>query len=206
MIAALMPERIVDRLEMIEIDHQQGERAAGARRPHDLGPRGGEEAQPVRQAGQRIGRGEPFQAGLHRLAIRDVDHAGDQRPAGGQIDERGLDQHGAQLAVEAARLQFEIGHAPAAFQPLHQLLALLRIGVKLLERCGADHVRRDAEHGGAGIVHLQDQPVFAPGDDHPHGRGGEDLLHDLPTGGQLVGDGAGGVRRLPFQPLEALGP
>ena len=69
LVADGMAEAIVDRLEVIEVEHQHAHRLAllGLARDELVG--GGEEAAPVEQAGQLIGRGRiPWMRTLRSLA------------------------------------------------------------------------------------------------------------------------------------------
>ena len=66
-VAGLVAVRVVDPLEVIDVDHEDERRLAGARDPVDLARQRQLEVAPVGQAGQRIAARELAQAVDHRL-------------------------------------------------------------------------------------------------------------------------------------------
>ena len=80
-VAGRVPERVVDQLEVVEVDEQQRHRAVAPARAGDRGAQPDVELRAVGQARQRVVEGEPAQLGLGllqprlgELAVGDVDH------------------------------------------------------------------------------------------------------------------------------------
>jgi len=66
-VAGGMPERVVDELEVVEVDEQQRDGALALARAGDRRAQPGVELRAVREPGQRVVGGEPAQLGLGEL-------------------------------------------------------------------------------------------------------------------------------------------
>jgi hypothetical protein len=81
LVAGVVAERIVDRLEAVEVDEHEGSRAARPLRQHGIDPRHHHGA--VGEAGQRILLGLPADGLLGRLQLGDVGAGGDGEAGAG---------------------------------------------------------------------------------------------------------------------------
>ena len=95
LVAGGVAERVVDVLEVVEVEQQQ--RAVGAVAAHEVGVRVDlvGEARAVVQAGQRVVRGEVVQVLLVVAAVRDVLHLDEEAPRRARLvgDRRRLQRH-----------------------------------------------------------------------------------------------------------------
>jgi hypothetical protein len=66
-VAGHVPERVVDELEVVEVDEQQRHGALAPARAGDRGAQPHVELRAVREAGQRVVEGEPAELGLGLL-------------------------------------------------------------------------------------------------------------------------------------------
>ena len=209
LVAGGVAERVVDVLEVVEVEQQQ--RAVGAVAAHELGVLvellG--EARAVVQAGERVVRGEVVQVLLVVAAVRDVLHLDEEaarRPAVVR-DRRGLQRDPDRRAagVQEARLDLVLG--ALARQQRADLVAVVT---------GVDRVRQRVEaHAGELLgaapreirqrgVDAHDAPV-AVGHRHADRRAvegaaeellGRAQLDELALAGGDVADGAGHHRAL----------
>ena len=106
LIAARVAQRVVDLLELVEVDEVDGEWPAAAQARH-RGVHLVAEKRPVRQAGERIVAGQLIDLGLGHAPIGDVLEQNDRAPVGHGVKRQrqrapllGLDEH---LAVACAR-------------------------------------------------------------------------------------------------------
>ena len=96
LVARLVPAAVVDRLEAVEVERQQGARPVAAAQPGQPAAQPLDEELPVGQAGHRVVEGQPLDL-ARRLAqpmlllFEQPDHDADAEQAGEQAVERHLD-------------------------------------------------------------------------------------------------------------------
>ena len=143
-VADEVPQRIVDALEVVEVDEQQRQRRVGRARPLDLPAQPFHERHAVRQAGERVVVREVMDARLRGVAVAQVAHHRHAQLLVA-IDQRAPDQlHRDALAVLAddGALVGEI--LPAVEHALH-VRAL--VGRDEVDRPAAAHLlQRIAQH------------------------------------------------------------
>jgi hypothetical protein len=144
-----MAERVVDLLEAVEIEQQQRQRIARARRGAQRLRQAVVEQHAVGQAGQRIVHRLMAQPALLQLGERDVAHDSDQQPL--VLDhgraQRQLDRKG--RAVPAPCLALE---PVAAARPRLERAVARELGEQLQHVVADQLVGMAAEHQGGGIV------------------------------------------------------
>ena len=189
LISRLVAERVVDVLEVVEVQQQQG--SVGPVATHEVGVRlelAGE-ARPVLQAGQRVVAGEVLEVLLVMVAVGDVlhlDHAAQPltRPV---ADHRRLhgDPDRVAAGVDEAGLDVRVLR-PAGDQPAQRLVLLIGLrGVEQLLEARADEpVGGKAAQRAEGIVDPHQAPLFV-GQRHADRRPVEGPAEELLGGSQL---------------------
>ena len=135
-VAGLVAVRVVDALEVIDVDHQDERRLAGARDPIDLARQRQLEVAPVGEAGERIAARELAQAVDHRLQPGRVAGAAPL----GQRMARLLQQ--LQRAVEAERASIAERRVDLGRHEVGVSFGQSSSGSRAELACGADNGRR----------------------------------------------------------------
>ena len=178
-----MAERVVDLLEAVEVEVDQGELAAGAARARDRLLQGMLELEPVRDLGQRVVACEIADAPLGALALGDVarheDAALEARVLGAHDRARQRDRDG----LAGMRADGQLEHLVRRLLDVERRAIL--VGDDVAEFAPEQLHLRPAEHLRGREVHALDEPVR---------RGHEDRVvhavqHDVEraAGGGVVG-------------------
>ena len=161
-----MTERVVDQLELIEVEEEHRQAAVTApRQPEGLGEAVLEQ-DAVRQTGQGVVIGLVDELALGVLAPRDVEQGAFDHRLRLAAEQGGVGQHPDRRAVTAPQLDLGVGERAAGQQPLDQRRALQRLGI-VIDQFSADAVAAgsEAQDAGEGIVAFEDDA---------RGRGAED--------------------------------
>jgi hypothetical protein len=179
----VVAERVVDVLEVVQVDHhQRGLAAAGAQVAHRMGE-GQAHVVAVGQAGQRVVHRQVAGLGLALLEQRHIGLAHQQRVgAGHRVAAAARRQLVPAHAAHGVHRQRQRGQALVA-RAVHELGELLRVGHALLQR-----LLRRAHRLARGRVAVQRLAVDAVQRDHH--RGVQQRLHRAQRLGRVADHGA----------------
>ena len=173
-----MAVAVVDRLEQIEVEHRERQRARITRRASELLPGHLDEAPTTQRVGQRVPRRqatEPLLDALLLGQVREGEHPGALVV---EHERAGVEQRPGRLSVARPEPDGQRVDGAVVGEPLEEDVPLLFIGEELRDARADDLLPIDLQQRGRLLVAVANGP-FVVDEHHGHGRRVEELAEVL---------------------------